>query len=128
MAAVVSRNLAAPAVSRVEHGAQGAVEREAEVVGFIDQQGWVLAVNRMVDAGRGDAVGFERTQAHGRFERVAESSISRHGVDRRPACCGLGNIKTAWRSAGGMQRGVRGPVRACLSSVPAQPRNGKAWP
>ena len=60
MAAIVSGNLAAPAVSRIEYGAQWPVEGEAEVVGFVDQQGWMLAVNRMVNAGGGDAASLAR--------------------------------------------------------------------
>jgi DNA invertase Pin-like site-specific DNA recombinase len=82
---------------------------------------------RYLELGSVRALAEDLEQAHGRFERVAESSISRHGVDRRPACCGLGNIRTAWRSAGGMQRGVCGPVRA-RTSVLARPRNRKARP
>src|SRR5258708_34992676 len=45
LAAMVSGDLAAPAMSGIEHGAQRPVEGEAEVVGFVDQQGWMLAVN-----------------------------------------------------------------------------------
>jgi hypothetical protein len=55
LAAMISGDFAAPAMSRIEHGAQRAVEGEAEFVGFVDQQGWMLAVNRMVNAGRAKA-------------------------------------------------------------------------
>ena len=62
---MVPGNLAAPAMSRIEHGAQRPVEGKPEVVGFVDQQGWMLAVNRMVDAGRGYAVRFQGTRTQG---------------------------------------------------------------
>ena len=85
---MVSGDFAAPAVSRIEHGAQRPVESEAEIVGFVDQQGWMLAVNHMVDAGRGDAVGFEGTRAHG-LQQVEQRGLAaaanraRHHQPRR---------------------------------------------
>jgi hypothetical protein len=33
-------------MSRIEHGAQRAVDGETEIVGFVDQQRGMLAVNR----------------------------------------------------------------------------------
>ena len=85
---MVSGDFAAPAVSRIEHGTQHPVESEAVVVGFIDQQGWRLAVNCMVDAGRCDAVGFEGTHAHG-LQQVEQCGLAaaanraRHHQPRR---------------------------------------------
>jgi hypothetical protein len=88
---MVSRNLAAPAMPRIEHGTQWPIEGKAEVVGFVDQQRWMLAVNGMVDAGGGDAVGFEGTHAHGlqqveqrglaAFNSLASPSMSGNATD-----------------------------------------------
>jgi hypothetical protein len=39
----------------IQHGAQRAVEGETEIVAFVDQQRWMLAVSGVVNAGGGDA-------------------------------------------------------------------------
>ena len=59
----------------VEHGAQRAVDGETEIVGFVDQQRGMLAVNRMVKAGGGDAVRLQRTQTQG-FNEVEERGLA----------------------------------------------------
>jgi hypothetical protein len=75
LATVVSRNLAALAMPGVEHVAQRAVDGETEIVGFVDQQRGMLAVNRMVKAGGGDAVRLQRTQTQG-FNEVEERGLA----------------------------------------------------
>jgi hypothetical protein len=40
----------------IKHGAQRTVEGETEIVGFVEQQRWMLAVNGVVNAGSRDAV------------------------------------------------------------------------
>ena len=50
LAMMVSRHLAAPAMPGIEHGAQRPVDGETEIVAFVDQQRWMLAVNGVINA------------------------------------------------------------------------------
>ena len=48
-------------MSGIEHRAQRAVEGETEIVGFVEQQRWMLTINGVINAGGGDAVCFQGT-------------------------------------------------------------------